>query len=114
MPNTLEAFLVNATQKAADDLVVALERLPDDKRAWSPMGDARSALDMIAECAILNGTTAEMIAARAFPAFDWDSYRSAKSALAEDPAGGGLWRCCARTLPERLRRFPGLMVRISG
>ena len=87
MSSTLHDFLTGATRKAADDLIAALERLPADKRDWSPMGDARSALDMVAECAILNGTTVEMIQQRAFPPFDWESYRAAKTALVSDPDG---------------------------
>lgn len=51
---TLQEFLAGATKKAADDVKAALLRLPEDKRNWSPQGDARTALDMVAEVAILN------------------------------------------------------------
>ena len=45
MSNTLQEFLATATQKAADDLDAAFLRLPEEKRAWSPDGKARTALD---------------------------------------------------------------------
>ncbi|HEX8550580.1 MAG TPA: hypothetical protein VF681_03385 [Abditibacteriaceae bacterium] len=85
MPNTLQNFLAQSTQKAALDLEAALGRLPADKRDWSAGCDARSALDMVAECAILNGSTAEIVRNRAFPAnFDMAAYAVEKAALARD------------------------------
>ena len=85
MPNTLQAFLAGATQKAADDLIAALNRLPDDKRNWNPMGEARTALDMVAECAILNGETAQLIQTRKFnEGFDLADLARQKAELAQD------------------------------
>ena len=66
MPHTLQDHLVRATPKAAEDLIAAIMRLPEDKRGWSPMGDARTALDMLAECAILNASSADLIETRVF------------------------------------------------
>ena len=60
----LQTFLSTSIPKAAADLETALLRLPADKRDWSAGGDARSALHMVAEVAILNGDTAAMIETR--------------------------------------------------
>jgi len=80
--NTLQTFLADATQKAASQLEAALMRLPEDKRSWSAGGDARSALDMVAECAIINGSAAETIERRAFPATSaYDTYSRDKADL---------------------------------
>ena len=85
MPQTLQLFLASATQKAMSDLETALQRLPEDKRNWSPTSTARSALDQVAEVAILNGSTCEMIQTRTFPPdFDMAEYTNAKSNLAQD------------------------------
>ncbi len=64
MPTTMQAFLAQTTRKAAADLEAAVLRLPDDKRSWSPMGNARSAVNQAAECAIMNGSTADLIQQR--------------------------------------------------
>lgn len=64
MSHTLADFLVAATQKAADDLVEAFLRIPEDKRNWQPEGKARSAADQVAECALLGGYTADLIRTR--------------------------------------------------
>jgi hypothetical protein len=80
---TLQSFLARATAKAAEDLIAAVERVPDDKRAWSPMGDARTVLDVAAECAILNGSTVNMLQTRAWPAeYDFAEYEREKAELA--------------------------------
>lgn len=80
MSNPFSAFIARATAKAADDLVAAFERIPEDKRDWSPMGDARTALDQVAECAMLNGSTADLIRSRTWPEdFDMSQYFEAKA-----------------------------------
>jgi hypothetical protein len=85
MSGTLQRFLSNATPKAATDLESALLRLPEDKRGWSAEGKARTALDMVAECAILNGATAKMIIIRQFDAhFDMATFQKAKDDLGQD------------------------------
>jgi hypothetical protein len=85
MSNKLQNFLANAAIKAASDLEVALMRLPEDKRDWSAQGDARSALDLVAECAILNGSTVDLIKTRQFPPdYDMASYMTEKAELAKD------------------------------
>jgi len=67
MPNTLQDFLVIATQKASADLVAAFLRLPEDKRGWSPGEKSRTALDQMVECATLNGYMADLIQTRTWP-----------------------------------------------
>ena len=70
MPNSLQVFLTAAPHKAAADLVTALLRLPEEKRDWSPAETARTAIDRVAECAILNGKTASLIRTRIWPESD--------------------------------------------
>lgn len=85
MANPLQNFLANAAIKAAADLETALLRVPQEKRSWSAMGDARTALDMVAECAILNGSTAGLIEHRQFTT-DFQQYALDKASLAQDEA----------------------------
>ena len=84
MPNTVQEFLADATLKAATDLEAAVLRLPADKRGWSPMGEARTALDQVAECAMLNGGLADLLHTRTMEGFDFAEYERAKTALAQD------------------------------
>ncbi len=85
MPQTLQNYLVAAVPKAIDDLVTAIKRLPADKLTWSPSGTARTALDQLAEVALLTGATADMLTARAWTmGGDFSEYEKAKAALATD------------------------------
>lgn len=73
------------TEKAAEDLLKAFDNIPEDKRDWSPMGDARTAIDQMAEIAILNGSTAKLLKTHQFEAdFDFEKFAKEKSALARD------------------------------
>ena len=84
MLTPLHQFLTMATQKAADEIEAAYLNLPEAKRHWSPGGAARSAADMIAECAIMNDLTG-LIQTRTLPAdFDYARFQQAKAALSGD------------------------------
>ena len=82
MPNTLQSFFAAATPKASADLVAAFLRLPEDRRDWSPQSTARSAVDQVAECAILNGYTADLIQTRRWPIGDFNDMLREKAAAA--------------------------------
>jgi uncharacterized damage-inducible protein DinB len=85
MANTLQGFLAEATKKAAADLEAAVLRIPEEKRSWSPQGDARTALDQAAEIAILNGSVTEIIKTRKWASdFDMGEYERMKTELAKD------------------------------
>ncbi|RYX85765.1 DinB family protein [bacterium] len=85
MPNHLQNFFADAAIKASQDIITALLRLPEEKRSWSPMGDARTAIDTVAECAILSGSTARLIETRVFAeSFDNANYARIKAELSQD------------------------------
>jgi len=87
MAGQLQAFLARGIEKATEDLLAAIDRLPADKRSWSPMGDARTAMDQLAECALLNGATADVIVAKKWTmGDDFAPYMKAKADLAQDEA----------------------------
>ena len=85
MPNTIQSYISKATTKAANDLITAVENLPEDKRGWSPLGKGRSALDQAAECAILNASTVQMLQSKSFPTeFNYEELKARKAELAKD------------------------------
>ena len=99
MSSTLQNFLVAATQKAADDLAAAFLRLPEDKRGWSPGEKSRTALDQMAECAVLNGYTADLIQTRA-----WHKDWFAKFPAEKAEAAAQDWETLHARLQENTRR----------
>lgn len=47
----VQDLIVRQTQRALDDFLRSVEALPEERRDWTPMGEARSALDMLREVA---------------------------------------------------------------
>lgn len=85
MSDTLQTFLVDATHKAMLSMEAAIGRLPLEKRDWSPSPTARTALDMAAEVAILNGIVTRVIEDRSFPAdFEMAGFLREKTELARN------------------------------
>ncbi len=84
MSNILTEFFATATQKASDGLITAFLRLPDDKRGWSPEGKGRTALDQVAECALLNGFTATLIETRTWQDDAFSGFFAQKEEAARD------------------------------
>ena len=97
---TLQSFLARATTKAAEDLVTAFERIPEEKRSWSAMGDARTALDQVAEVALLNGSTCSLLEDKKWPEeYDFNDYFAKKAEL----AGQG-WETIKAKLEENTKK----------
>ena len=81
----IQTYFSNAIPNATADLETALLNLPADKRNWSAGGDARTALDMVAEVALLNGVVADVVQSRApMPDFDFAAYIREKAELAQN------------------------------
>lgn len=79
---TLQGFLAEATLKSMESLIAAVERIPEDKRNWSPTEGSRSALDQAAECAMLSEGT--LLRERKWPEdFNFEDYLTKKAALVE-------------------------------
>lgn len=110
MPNPFQDFMAVATQQAALDLTAALMALPEDKRGWSPADTARTGLSMVAECALNNGITAEMIEARAWKQFggSQDVYFQKRAELA-----AGDWEALQALLTENTHRLTATIQAVS-
>ncbi len=78
---TQQSFLAAATEKAAADLAKAFVMLPEDKRLWQPAESARSAMDQVAECAILTGYMANLLHTRQWPDGQFDLFFAEKADL---------------------------------
>lgn len=82
MPGPIQNYVSKATTKAANDLITAVENLPEDKRGWSPLDKGRSALDQEAECAILNAFTVDLLKSKVFPSeFNFEEFTAKKRSL---------------------------------
>ncbi len=78
---TANDYLADATDQAAEALLTAFSLVPEDKLTWQAGPTNRSALDMVAECAILNGSTAAVVEAGQWVDVDFPAYVAEKEAL---------------------------------
>jgi hypothetical protein len=108
MPGTLQEFLATSTIKAAQELEEALMRLPEEKRVWQPEDKSRSALDQVAECAIMNDGTIDMIRTHLFPQdFAIEVYRQQIADLSADwPALQKKLHQSAERVAQEIRAVP--------
>ncbi len=85
MSNTSQEYLVRVTLKAVKSLETALLSLPEDRRNWSPGGEARTALDMVAECTLMNEATITLLKTKVFAtSFDFAEYDRKRTELCEN------------------------------
>jgi len=88
MSVSAQEYVATATERVAEDFIKAFERIPEDKRHWSPAEGARSAADQLAEIALLNGSTANLVKTKSFPAdFDMAQFFAMKGKQAQDIEG---------------------------
>ena len=64
---TAQELLAENARTAAEALASAWLELPEEKRGWSPAGNARTADDLVAECALINAYSAHLFTHRTWP-----------------------------------------------
>ncbi len=79
MSSTLHDFLITATARATEGLIEAFLLLPEDKRNWSPETTSRTAVDQIAECALLNKSTISLLQTRTMEQHELPEFFAAKA-----------------------------------
>lgn len=108
MPNTAQEYIARITVKAVSSLETALLHLPEEKRNWSPGGNARTALDMVAECAIMSDATITLLQTKVFDqSFDFTEYNRKRAELAQDwPTLQAQLHDSAARVAEAIRAIP--------
>lgn len=81
MTLTVQEYAARALEKGAEDLITAAEATPEDQRAWQPLERGRTAVDQVAECAMINGGTAAVVVNRGWSDIDMAEWRQAQAAL---------------------------------
>ncbi|MBC7809245.1 MAG: hypothetical protein H7145_24180 [Akkermansiaceae bacterium] len=104
MPITQQDFLATSIRNGAKDLLAAFLTLPEGKRDWSPGGTARTAIDLVAECALSNGYTADVVETAKWSAPPYDEYLLVRSGLASQGLGA-----VEKLLVENTQRLVGVV-----
>ena len=75
--HTINQLAVKLHQEVVATLLRNLKAMPDDKLTWKPLGQGRTVLSQLQECAIMTGLCAEALKTRRFPEYTDESYNSA-------------------------------------
>ena len=71
---TIQQLTAKANGDVAASLARALLAMPEEKQVWSPLEEGRTALNMVAECAVINRFGARVLRERVVPPLDSESY----------------------------------------
>lgn len=83
----LQDHLVKQTQRALNDVLRAIEALPEDKRDWKPCDSARSALSQLKEVASAPGFFIHVLEHGAPPPFEDHAKDQSQEKTQAQPAG---------------------------
>ena len=82
MPTTFQERLARSTEKAAKNLMDVAQSLSEEKRTWKPLDKGRSAIDQVAECALINQYSIEILKTFKWPAQTMEEFFQTKEGLA--------------------------------
>lgn len=71
-----------ALLKSSADALAKLVRELEEQASWSPLGKGRTALDQVAECALMMGACVGITATKSVPEFDWAAFTKTQQELA--------------------------------
>lgn len=105
---TTQEFIAAETARASEALIHQATRMPDGKAEWAPMDEGRTALDQVAECALIGESMPGIIANRKMPDFTpemMEQYERDKKAMDLQTACDRL-RAATDKICEAIRATP--------
>ncbi|MHB8634998.1 MAG: DinB family protein [Fimbriimonadaceae bacterium] len=102
---TVQEFIATGTEKATADLLQAFERTTAEKRTWEPEG-ARSARNVVAECAVMADGLADIVSAGKIPAFDMKKFYADVAALDTDDRATDALKASTKKLVGVIKAIP--------
>lgn len=103
---TVQEYVARVTEKKSEDLLAAAHAVAEDKQGWKPLGRGRTVIDLVAECAITNKMSINLLHERAWDEAGREERRQAHAALDTlDKAGASLLEN-TRALAEAIRAIP--------
>lgn len=84
----VQDFIADETMRSAEGLINQLTKM-GDKATWSPLDEGRTALDQVAECALISGAMVDVLKVFKMPDFTpemMEEFERSKAALDVDGA----------------------------
>lgn len=104
----LQDYIAENTITSADQLIRQVERL-GEKATWQPLDEGRTALDQLAECALITGSMPQILGAYKFPdltADDFAEFEKNKAALDTVEKAATKLRESAQAAASAIRNIP--------
>ncbi|MFM9872300.1 MAG: DinB family protein [Fimbriimonadaceae bacterium] len=104
----VQDFIADETMRATEGLIHQTTRMPDGKSDWKPLDEGRTALDQVAECALICGAMVKVLEEFRMPDFTpemMEEFERKKSALSLESAID-LLRQNSAVLGEAIRAVP--------
>ena len=100
--------IIAGTQRSVEDLFRAAKAVQTDKLSWKPLDNGRSALDIVAECALSPAWGASLLEKREFnPEPDmFEKFKAAKAAISSIDEAEGICNQNMEKLFAAIRAFP--------
>lgn len=81
MSMTIQEYVARATEKKAQDLLAAAQNVAEGKQTWKPLDQGRSVVDQIAECALINGASVQVLRDHAWDESGSEDFQEAHASL---------------------------------
>jgi hypothetical protein len=98
--------MAKSTREVANGLERTFLAMPDDKQVWKPLDQGRSALDQIAECAVINAWSAQLLRDRVVPPLDGEAFGKACSELDTGDKAVAALRANTESLASAIESVP--------
>ncbi len=85
----VQDFIAEETERASEGLIDITTQMDADKTSWSPLDEGRTALDQVAECALICGAMVKVLAEYKMPEFTPEmmaEFETSKASLTLDEA----------------------------
>ncbi len=61
MSLTVQEYVARATERKSQDLLAAAQSIAEGRQNWKPLEQGRSVIDQLAECALINGASVQVL-----------------------------------------------------
>lgn len=107
MSLTIQEYVARVTEKKAQDLLDVAQSVAEGKQTWKPLDQGRSVVDQMAECALINGASVQVLRDHAWDEAGSEDFQEAHAALDTlDMAAARLQENSA-ALAAAIRAVPG-------
>jgi len=78
---TVQEYVARATEKKAQDLLAAAQDVAEGRQNWKPLEQGRTVVDQVAECALINGASVQVLREHGWDESGSEAFQEAHTSL---------------------------------